>query len=410
MKLLEISKEEFAKFESNHHLGTFFQSLEMENVYNLRNRKSIYLGLKDGKKLVGATLLLQQNARFNKKMFYCPRGPLLDYDNEQEVNEFFKLLKEYCKKNNGYMLRINPPIINIERDCDFNPVPNGLDNSNVAKLLVKNGFIDVKQEGKIDLSREPKWGMMLDIKNKTCDEIFKNFKQNHRNLIHKAEKYAVKIKEISFEELPIYKSITEETANRRGFADKSMSYYETVYKNFVNEGKAKFIVAYIDTKEYYETLNRELKDNQQIADKYKDQKHGEGKYKEALNNVNLLTKRIEKAKELRKEGKIIYLSAALFMLHKNRISYLSSGSLDKYMFLNAQYLIQWWIIKYAIENNFEIYDFYGISGNLTKDDPEFGIYEFKKGFNSVVYEYIGDFDNPLSIYYYVSNILHKIKK
>ena len=63
------------------------------------------------------------------------------------------------------------------------------------------------------------------------------------------------------------------------------------------------------------------------------------------------------------------------------------------------------MIKYAIENNYKKYNFFGISGIFDKKDSEYGVYEFKKGFGGVVEELIGDFYLPTSILYKIKRII-----
>ena len=94
----------------------------------------------------------------------------------------------------------------------------------------------------------------------------------------------------------------------------------------------------------------------------------------------------------------------MFILYGDEIIYLYSGSYSKYMNFNAQYLIQWYMIKHGIENKYKRYNFYGITGNFDKNDKDYGVYDFKKGFNGYVEEYIGDFELPLNWYYYISKI------
>ena len=38
------------------------------------------------------------------------------------------------------------------------------------------------------------------------------------------------------------------------------------------------------------------------------------------------------------------------------------------------------------------YNFYGITAIFDKNDPDYGVYEFKKGFNGQVEEYIDNFE------------------
>ena len=81
------------------------------------------------------------------------------------------------------------------------------------------------------------------------------------------------------------------------------------------------------------------------------------------------------------------------MIYNKEILSLFGGSYDKYMEFQSFYTIHWELIKYALNNGFEKYNFYGITGDFkdTKDEL-YGIYDFKRGFGGHVEEYIGEFD------------------
>jgi lipid II:glycine glycyltransferase (peptidoglycan interpeptide bridge formation enzyme) len=98
------------------------------------------------------------------------------------------------------------------------------------------------------------------------------------------------------------------------------------------------------------------------------------------------------------------------MLIQPEIIYLSSGNYEEYLKYNSQYLIQWELIKYGIKNGFKKHNFYGIPENINEHPKDYGIYEFKKGFNGNVVEYIGEFTLPIGFTYKVFNTLKKIKK
>ena len=120
---------------------------------------------------------------------------------------------------------------------------------------------------------------------------------------------------------------------------------------------------------------------------------------------------VKQAEDIRtKDGDVINLSASMFMLTDPEVIYLSSGNYEEYMFYNSQYLIQWEMIKYGIEHGFKRYNFYGITGNFDKNDKDYGIYEFKTGFNGYVEELIGEYVYPTSFVYYLMQLIHKIKK
>ena len=81
MNFVTLTEKEFQKFADTHPLRTFFQTTYWAEIKKDNGWQSNYVGMKDGKKIVCATLLLSKKIKFFKTMFYAPRGFLIDYDN-----------------------------------------------------------------------------------------------------------------------------------------------------------------------------------------------------------------------------------------------------------------------------------------------------------------------------------------
>ncbi|MGM9623135.1 MAG: peptidoglycan bridge formation glycyltransferase FemA/FemB family protein, partial [Butyricicoccus porcorum] len=60
--------------------------------------------------------------------------------------------------------------------------------------------------------------------------------------------------------------------------------------------------------------------------------------------------------------------------------------------LMPNYLLQWMMIQWALEKGCRIYDFRGVSGDLTPDNPLYGLYRFKKDFNGDLVQFVGEYD------------------
>ena len=52
----------------------------------------------------------------------------------------------------------------------------------------------------------------------------------------------------------------------------------------------------------------------------------------------------------------------------------------------------------------------GIAGFYYVHIKDYGIYEFKRGFNGEVEELIGEYELPISIHYYIMKLIKKIRK
>ena len=85
--------------------------------------------------------------------------------------------------------------------------------------------------------------------------------------------------------------------------------------------------------------------------------------------------------------------------------FMSIGNIEKYLKFNSQYALQWEMIKYAINNGFDKYNFYGIITYDDKNNKDYGIYEFKRGFNGNVEKLIGEYELPISKEYYFIKII-----
>ena len=84
------------------------------------------------------------------------------------------------------------------------------------------------------------------------------------------------------------------------------------------------------------------------------------------------------------------IAAVLPILYGNKVWYLYGGSSNKHRNLMPNYLLQWEMIKWALENKCDWYDFRGVSGFKSENDPQYGVYKFKKGFNPVFMEFIDE--------------------
>ena len=129
------------------------------------------------------------------------------------------------------------------------------------------------------------------------------------------------------------------------------------------------------------------------------------------NEITSINNRINEAKSIKKETNkdVITLSGSMFILIKPEIIYLSSGNYEEYLRFNSQYLLQWKMIKYGLQNGFKKHNFYGIPANINEHPKDYGIYEFKRGFNGYVEELIGEYELKISWKYYLFKLIHNLK-
>lgn len=130
------------------------------------------------------------------------------------------------------------------------------------------------------------------------------------------------------------------------------------------------------------------------------------KLKEYETSLASTEKKLSEIIEIQKEvGDTLILSGGMFILYGDEIVYLYSGNYKKYMNFNAQYLIQHEMLHYATEHNYKRYNFYGITEFQDKHHKDYGMYDFKKGFNGRVVELIGGFELPITFHYRLHHFL-----
>ena len=87
------------------------------------------------------------------------------------------------------------------------------------------------------------------------------------------------------------------------------------------------------------------------------------------------------------------IAGAVTTNYAGKTCYVYGASDNVYRNVMPNYLIQWEMIRWAVETGCTVYDFQGISGELDNEaNHMYGLYRFKRGFNGQVDELAGEFD------------------
>lgn len=420
MKLVKLNEKEFKDFADKHEQITFHQTKEWANLKEKNNWIPYYIGLKDNEEIkAGALLLAKEIPVIKKKLFYSPRGLLVDYSNKKLLEEFTKEIKKFLKKEKGFLLKIDPYVEYQERDNNGNIVENGYNNfnsfDNLKSLGYKHFGFNLMQD-----TLQPRWMHVIEINGRTEEEVQKDMESKTRQILRKNEKSCITTREINRDELIIFKNIMEHTSDRREFIDRPLSYYESMWDSLHDSGILKVLIAEIDFNEYENNTKKELENvEKSLKDRiYKhdnnllkmNEKKYESSNKQDNESIERLNKQIEKIKEYKKEyGDKKTLGGILFLIYGNEVLSLYGGTDDNLMQFQSAYTVHYAGVKYAIDNNYKRYNFYGITGDFNKDNPLYGLYLFKKSFGGHVVELLGEFDLVISpFWYHIYNITYSL--
>lgn len=400
--LEQLSIEEFNEFSKNHEQGLFFQSSYWGDLKKMTGWVPHIVGIKEGYNIKGATLLLAKKIPiFNKYIFYAPRGYLLNYKDEDFLENFTKKIVKYVKKNHGIFVKINPNVEYQKRDIDGNVV-EGFNNQKIVDNLIKLGY---KHNGftiTYGTDLEPRWWSVLNLKNKTEEDILKNMRATTRWGINNSYKHGLKLVQIDEERIDEFKKLMEHTSERRGFIDRPISYYKKMYESFSKDDNIKILLVELNLEENLKSLNEQLINTEDKLNKTKK----ESAIKEYESQITAIKKKIEEDKELIKNyGNNIVVAGGLFMLFGRQVVSLFGASYREFMKFKGQYFLNYEMIKYALNNGYEKFNFFGITGEFNEKSDMYGLFDFKRGFGAEVVELIGEFNLVTDKFF---NIIYKI--
>ena len=421
MEFVLLKEEEFTEFESHHKFDSFYQTVKWGKLKEKNGWKPFFLGVKLDNKVIGAALILKKHVLGKLSILYSPRGYLIDYNNYKLLKFFTINIKKFAKQEHAIFIKIDPYIINKERDKFGEIVKEGIDNSNIINNLKKLKYIHTgfNKEGNL----QPQYAFSLSLKHKSLEEIFDNMEPTTKSRIKKLESSGVKCRNINIDELYKFTNIMKDTSIRRGFIDRPYEYYKNMFEIFNKD--INILISEIDLKNYINSLTIELNLVKKSIDKnmlkLKDENINEKKINNQIKESKILLDSIDKklshAVKLKDEnGDILLLGGLLFMHHNKEILSLFGGAFGEYRDFMAAYEMNYEMIKYAKKNGYEKYNFYGISEFKNKDDPMYGLYDFKRGFGGNIEEYIGEFNLVISkFWYFVYTVIYnkiylKIKK
>lgn len=104
-----LSEKEFDLFAKNHEQNSIFQTSAWANTKD--NWQVIYVGVEKEKEIIAGAMILLRSLPMGLYFAYIPRGPIMDYTNEQVLSFFFKNLGNHFKQIKAYLCKFDPNII-----------------------------------------------------------------------------------------------------------------------------------------------------------------------------------------------------------------------------------------------------------------------------------------------------------
>ena len=405
MILKKIDEKTYENFVSSSNLSSFYQSVEWYHLKFDEGKHCELLGLYEEDNLVGVSLIIY--VKILKKYYYAyaSRGFIYDYSN---LEEFVASLKEYFK-GKAIFVKIDPPII-----------LNLYDKSGEKEFMLENRqlverlkYVGFKHHGFNMAFECEQFRFVHKIKlESSYDEQVKLMSKSTRKNIELAKFRGVNIKIAKKDELDMVLKFLNMSSDRKHFASLNKKFYERLLDNF--KDNVVMYLVYINKSEYINNLKEKINDEKNKLKELKIKMEHDNigrklkKEEELINNaIDKYTEELNVTKGMDNETFI----AAMVTINKyNEVVSFTSGMDNLYRKFNPKYVMYPKMINEAINKKLEYVNFLGVKNIFDKNDPDYGMYEVKKGFGGKTVEYIGEFDLIINYgLYYSYKIIKKLK-
>ena len=210
-------------------------------------------------------------------------------------------------------------------------------NTAFSSMLESFGF-RAKEGGKNFEAIQPRYVFRLNVEGKTEEELLANFHQKWRYNIRLAERKGVTVRICGKEMVPAFSDLMLTTGVRDGFVTRKPEYFAAMLDNLGEHARLYMAFDPSDTP----------------------------------------------------------IAGTLAIHYGDKVWYLYGASSNEHRNLMPNYLLQWRMIQWAVETNCRIYDFRGVSGDVSEDNPLYGLFRFKQGFGGDFTEFVGEMDLVLS--------------
>ncbi len=285
---------------------------------------------------VAAAMILKKqilNRGFAARLsiLYAPKGPLLDWKNDELRNRVLNDLQSFAKKQGAIFLKVDPDIVlgrGIPQSADDVP-----DNAGQAMRS------ELKRRGWVYSSDQIQFQntVLIDL-SASEEEMLARMKPKTRYNVRLAEKKGVVLRVGTLEDLPMLYKMYAETSVRDGFVIRDEEYYKTAWGIFMQPGGQPSAVPLIA------------------------EVHGEP------------------------------VAAIFLFMFAGRAYYVYGMSRNLHREKMPTYLLQWEAMKLAKAGGCTAYDLWGAPEIFDESDSMWGVYRFKEGLGGEVVRTLGAYD------------------
>ena len=371
---------EYDQFVKEHELANILQSSAWEKVKSDWNHER--LGVYEGENLLAVASILIKSLPLGYKMFYIPRGPILDYRDIELLKFVLQSIKSYARSKRAIFVTFDPSICLSQHlvNQDKREYP---ENLAIVEIL---GQLGVKWSGRtteMDDTIQPRIQAKIYKENFEEDKLSKSTKQ----AIRTARNKGVEIQFGGTELLESFSFLMKKTEKRKEIHLRNEAYYKKLLDNF--KDKAYITLATLDVSKRSQELEEQLAKNRALEETFTESTRT-SKVEAQKKEKERLLEELTFLQEYIDAGQARVPLAATLTLEFGQTSVnLYAGMDDDFKRYNAPILTWYETARYAFERGMLWQNLGGVENSLNG-----GLYHFKEKFNPTIEEYLGEFTMP----------------
>lgn len=335
------------------------------------------LGFYEGDVLKASALALFGKFFFHPYI-YIPKGPCVNYENEKETDEVFRLLKDYAVQKKVHFLRTDPNVLRMEKDILGNVIEGGENHEDVTEHLKALGFIHKGYGYAYDGSWTNRFTLTVDLSD-DFKTVSSRFAKGRLTSMNRHRTNRVTTHAGTKDDIPYLMELEKQLAEQDGFRPHSKEFFEDILDCFGEY--ASVYVTEIDLSGMISGIEAEL---------------ASGKYRKDPEARAAKEKALKKTADLKDEyGKKVVIACGIFVRTGHTSYDLYAYNHKAFNHLNPVDSMHFFAMQDMKAHGVTVYDMCGFSGSVSKDDPEYGLYEYKRSFGASYIEQIGEFDYPV---------------
>ena len=391
-----ISAQEHDDFVKQSSQTNLLQSASWAKVKD--NWDNERIGFYKNNQLVASASILIKPLPLSMTMLYIPRGPIMDYQDQELLHFVLTSLKKFAKTKKALFIKFDPSLFLVQNQSgeERQDNPKTLD---LINNLQKAGAIWLGRTELLDETIQPRFQANI-YKDNFSEELLS---KSTRQAIRTARNKGIQVQFGGSELLDDFSALMKKTENRKSIHLRGQDYYQKLLDTYPEQSY--ITLASINLNERLENLQVQKSKAEKEASKFTE-KTKPGKIENNKQEQKRLQEEMDFLAEKMTQGvTTVPLSGTLVLEYGATSENIYAGMDEEYRRYQPALLTWYETAKHAFERGADWQNMGGVENDL-----DGGLYHFKSKFNPTIEEFVGEFNLPTNPLYHLSNLAYTLRK